>query len=310
MSDTRILTSEEVDAILKASQEQSQDLSNIISNEAITKQGKQYSYGLVNINEVTRAECEKNLSSFLRKKVLVKSKTFNSAKLTTCLNEGADKKVYSMFRIMPQDYFGIFIIDYLLLHQAINLVYGGRVNAAEPTFSTPGKIGTIIAEKICQVFLTCFTQACQEYGEIICDVIKTTASLELISNMGLSDDDPIIMMELAVFLDEIESPLKILFSEDFLSNFIPARKDDNRHREKDFWKTAIKSQVVDSLVTISVTLPDVNIKVNDFMALKNGDTIPISDPTTVYICLNNIKLFRATAGQSNNKRVAKIISQI
>lgn len=310
MGESRILTSEEVDAILKASQDQSQDLSSIIINEAGTKQGKQFTNGLVNINEITRTECEKNLSSFFRKKVVVKSKSFNPAKLSTCLNENADKNVYSMFRIMPHDYFGIFIIDLLFLHQAINLLYGGRISATETLITTPGKIGTIVAEKIVQLCLSCFSQGCQEYGDIVCDIMKTTSVLNLISNMGLSDDDPVFLLELGLFLDEIEVPLKLVLSEEFLKAFIPTKKEENKHREKDFWKSAIKTQVVDSLVTINVTLPDISVRVSDFMILKSGDVIPISDPTAAYICLNNIKLFRATTGQSNNKRVAKVINQI
>lgn len=310
MGESRILTSEEVEAILKASQDQSQDLSSLVAAEVNPKQGKQFSYGLVNINEVTRNECEKNLSSFLRKKILIKSKSLNATKLAPCINENSDKNVYSLFRIMPSDYYGMFIIEYVFLHQAINLLYGGRVNKSEPTMATPGKIGTIIAEKISQLCLSCFTTACSEYGDITCDVIKTTPVLNLISNVGMSDEDPVFLMELTLLLDEIEAPLKIVLPEEFLSNFIPARREDNKHREKDFWKSAIKTQVVDSLVTINVTLPDISIKVNDFLALKSGDLIPISDPTAAYVCLNNIKLFRATTGQANNKRVAKILNQI
>ena len=310
MGESRILTTEEVDAILKASQEQSQDLSSLISNETITKQGKQYSYGLVNIHELTRSELEKNLSSFLRKKILVKSLSFNSSRLTASIGDTAGKKVYSIFRIMPQDYFGIFVLDLVFLHQAINLLYGGKINKNETTFTNPGKIGTIISDKICQLFLTSFSKACEEYGEIICDVLKTTPLLNIVTNMGITDEDPIILMDLALLIDDIESTFKIILLEDFLSNFIPIRKEESRHREKDFWKTAIKSQVVDSLVNVSIALPDVTMKVNEFMSLKEGDLIPISDPTLVYVCLNNIKLFRANAGQANNKRVAKIISQI
>ena len=73
---------------------------------------------------------------------------------------------------------------------------------------------------------------------------------------------------------------------------------------------AIKTQVVDSIVNISISLPDVSMKANDFLNLKEGDLIPIGDPTMVYVCLNNYKLFRAVAGQSNSNLVVKITEQI
>ncbi len=310
MDESRILTSEEVDAILKATKEQNQDLSSLVTDQASVKQDKTYTYALVNINEVTRAECEKNLSSFLRKKILIKTKLNTNTYVAKALEDIGDKKIFSMFRVLPNNYFGIFVLDLSLLHQSINLLFGGKLNVNEPVIENPGKIGTIVAEKICQLFLSGFAQGFQEYGELNCEIIKTTRLVNLVTSMGMSNEDPIVLFDWSIFLDEIETPFQLLLSEELLNQIIPPRKEDNRHREKDFWKTAIKTQVVDSLVTVNVTLPDVSIRVNDFMALKEGDVIPISDPTLVYICLNSIKLFRASAGQANSKRVAKITSQI
>lgn len=310
MSD-QVLTSEEVDAILKASQEKSHDLSKIVGQGDFSnnEQEKHYTYALNNINELFRADCEKNLTSFLRKRIILKTKSASVTQVSACLNEN-DKFVYSIFRINPKEQYGMVVIDMPILHQTINLLYGGKLNTKEQIMDHPGKVGAIIAEKLSQLCLTSFATACQEFGTLNYEIIKTTSSYNLASNLGLTGEDQVYMIESTVFFDEFETTIKFLVSEDFFLQFVPAKSDGHRHREKDFWRTAIKTQVVDSFVTISINMPDVTIKVRDFMALKEGDVVPIGDPTMVYVCLNNLKLFRAAAGQANSKRVAKIINQI
>lgn len=307
----QVLSSEEVDEILKVTKEKDQDLSTLVGNNENSEQGKHYTYALTNINDLTSTDCEKNLSAFLRKKIVVQPKTSNSLLLSEYLKNDTDKKVYTVFRIMPQDRYGIIAIDLNLIHQSINLLYGGKVNKDDPLIGNSGKVGIITAEKIAQLCVLSLANACQEYGTITCETLKTSTTLNLASNTALTAEDQVYLIELAVIFEEIEMTIKMIIAEDFLADFIPTKtQGNNKHREKDFWRTAIKSQVVDSAVTVNVTLPDVSMKVKDFMELKEGDLIPITDPTLVYICLNNLKLFRATAGQANSKMVAKIVSQI
>lgn len=306
-----VLSSEEVDAILKASQEKGQDLSKLVGNIDPAKEGeKHYTYALSNINDLTRIECEKNFTSFLRKKILIQTKTFNIASAESSIPAQDSKNIYTSFRINPNEYYGVISIDMSFLNQTLNLLYGGKISDKDPPIETPGKVGTIVAEKVATLILSSLEIAYKEYGQLNTEVIRTTTSLNLSSNIGLKPDDSVYALELSVFFDEIETIVKVLISEDFLIDVIPVRVEGNRHREKDFWRAAIKTQVVDSQVTISVSLPNVSMKVRDFMALNEGDVIPISDPTLVYICLNNLKLFRAVAGQANNKLIAKILSQI
>jgi flagellar motor switch protein FliM len=256
-----------------------------------------------------RVEFEKYLSAFLRKRIIVKTDICHFSQASACLNAN-EKLIYSIFRINPKDHYGMVLIDFPVLHQTINLLYGGKLNTKEEVIDNPGKVGTIIAEKTALLCLNGFAAACQEFGALNYDIVKTTSSYNLATNLGLNPEDEVCITELTIFFDEFEAKIKLLITEDFFMQFIPVKADSHKHREKDFWRTAIKTQVVDSLVTVSVSLPDVSMKVKDFMALKDGDIVPISDPTIVYVCLNNLKLFRATAGQANSKRVVKILNQI
>jgi flagellar motor switch protein FliM len=307
MSEFQVLSAEEVDELLKVTQDGS-DLTQLVTQNQPHEAPARNVNAISNITELTRAAFEKAISSFFRKKVVVKSKSNQFQPIAACINPETDKSVYSSFHITPQDRYGMFAVDMKLLNHTINHLYGAKKDDSEQVLENPGKVGVIIAEKICQIGLSAFTEACKDYGSFSCEIIKSTPIMNLITT--LSPEDQVYMMELSVIFDEVETVLKMMVGELFFSDLVPVKIGENKHREKDFWRTAIKSHVVDSYVNINVTLADVTLKVKDFMELKEGDVIPIADPTVAFVCLNYLKLFRATAGQANNKRVAKIISQI
>lgn len=310
MSERQVLSSEEVDAILKVTQDNPSN-TNLGSTPAENAgdNTQRNTMMLNNTAEATKIELEKIINSFLRKKIGIRTQSFEKKTLATCLQEAAEKSVFSVFRVMPSGGYGMLVMDLAFLHQIINHLYGGVFNHDETIVEKPGKAGILIAEKFYQLFLTGFAQACQENGVISFEMVKTTSLPNLTSNLEM--EDSVYSLELVFSFEDMESTIRCMFAEDFIQKFLfHIKKSEVKHREKDFWRTAIKSQVVDSFVTVSVTLPDINLKVSDFMSLKDGDILPISDPTLAYVCLNNLKLFRAKAGQSNSKRVAKIVAQI
>lgn len=310
MSEFQVLSTEEVEAILKATQEKGSDLSKVlVSADGQKDDSVHNAQALSNLSELVRAEFEGTLSSFLRKKAIVKIKSFDLITLSDFLKDNAEKKVFSAFHIMPNDHFGMFVFDNSFLHHCINLLFGGQLLKDETVFENVASMGIIIASKLNEICLTGFVDGCKEYGNISCEVTKTTHLPNLITYF--EEDDKIYCLDTIIHIDESELNFKLLLTAAFLHEFIPAKTSaDARHREKDFWRTAIQTQVIDSLVNVTVNLPDITMNVQDFRALKEGDLLPITDPTFVYVCLNNIKLFRAMAGQTNSKRVAKIVNQI
>lgn len=303
MDNFQVLSSEEVEAILKASQESGLSIPAEEMKDASPKSEALYS----GINELLRSEFEKTLSTLLRKKITVKNKSVELVPISAILGENTDHKVFSVFHIMPNDRYGMFIVDLPLLHQTINLLFGAQLNPSEPIMEKPGKVGVVVAERLTKICLHGFVAACREYGEVTCQVVKTTHLANLVASFD--EQDQVYLLEYTILIDETEVVLRLVVSERFFKEFIP-EKAGYIHREKDFWRTAIKTQVVDSYVNINVALPEVTMNIHEFMDLKEGDLIPIGDPTAVFVCLNNIKLFRGTAGQANNRRVVKIINQI
>lgn len=309
MDESKVLSTDEVNALLRVTQENGSDLTKITS-ESITEDDRSISHkALVNITELTWSECEKLLSSFLRRKITVKSKGFNHGTLADCLAGKGDSHVYTVFLLTPNNYYGLAMVDLPLLHQMINTLYGGQNNDKGPVMATPGKVGAIVGEKIGQIALEAFALACREYGTVTSETIKTVTLPNLISKFSL--DDRVYALELLVYFGEVETSLTIMIAEEFLYKFIPANATpETPTSETRSWRNAIEHQFVDSSVTLTVSLPEISIKASELMALKSGDLITIPDPTQVSICLNDTKLFHAKAGQAHNTRVVKILGEI
>lgn len=310
MSEFQVLSTEEVQELLKAAEGNGNDLSVLLATGNNNVDQAKNEHLLTNLVEALRVQSEKLLSGFLRKRIVVESGTFNPSQLNTCLNEITKQQVYAVFQISPKEKCGLVIIDMVLLHQSINLLFGGQINASDTIITNPGQIGLLISEKIAQIFGAAFVQAAKEYETIECEVLKTACLPNLPTNYAL--EDKVNVLELPIILDDVKTYIKYIFSDSLLKDLLPHQEVDFQHQpqEKMVWQNQIKSQVVDSYVNISITLADINMSAKEFMALKQDDLIPIADPTQAYVCLNSTKLFKANAGQSNSKLVAKIISKI
>ncbi len=310
MSDeSKILSTEEIDTLSKATQENGSDLTEILSSaSAVDKKRTLNAKASNNITELTWSECEKRLSSFLRKKIAVKAKSSHLSKLSDALHHKDEIHIFTVFKLLPSNYFAVVVIDLPMLHQATNFLFGGQTHDTDEIIQSPAKIGTMIGEKLSHLCMESFTVACKEYGSVSFETIKTVTLPNLITK--LSKEDNVYSIDLSVFFGEIETTVSIIIAADFFYEFIPAGKEDMVVIDNPSWRTSIESQVVDSNVTVCVSLPEISIKASDLVALKCGDLIPIGDPTLVDIYFNDTKLFNGKAGQANSNRVVKILSEI
>ena len=306
MSDP-VLSTEEVDAIMKAAEPAQHDLGSLISSAR--EQGNRYCAALNHIYEQTRVESERNFSAFFRKKIIARLNTSNLITLSVALSQTDKPLFYHVFRILPQDRYGVFVLDGNFVHQTINLLYGGKINPQETVPANPGKIGLMVAEKLCEMALQSFEKACTELSKIQCSILKTSLQPQFPVNVGINGNDEVFQFEFGITLDELETSMRFLVAEPFFNALIPEKTDIVKDAEKSTWHTAIQSQVSDSTVSVQAALPEITMRAKDFMALKPGDIIPITDPTSVHLCVNSLKLFRAIAGQANGKRVVKILGQ-
>lgn len=311
MDESRILSTDEVAAIAQATNDNHNDLDALLNSSNGTQENRYFlNYkALSNITELLWFECEKAFSSFAKKKIAVKTKEVKFDKLGKLLANKADKHIFTTFQFTPNNDCCLSIIDMSFLQQMINITFGGVIDSKEAIMDSPGNIGKMLAEKLNEIILNGFMAACKEYGKINFTKINTVTSPKLISKMNMEDE--VYSMEYIVNLQDIETKFTLQVPVGFLQQYIPVTTipEKDQMNKENSWRTIIENQVIDSMVTIRASLPTVTIKVNDLLALKSGDLIPIGDPTAVNICLNNVELFRASAAESNSTRIVKILSE-
>src|SRR3990167_1735466 len=108
MDDSKVLSTEEVDALLKAAQDKESDLTKLLSQGArgnVTDGLNQRA--ITNITELTWCETEKLLSSLLRKKITIRPHESKFGKLAECLDGKLEKHAYSVFHLSPNNAFGL-----------------------------------------------------------------------------------------------------------------------------------------------------------------------------------------------------------
>lgn len=306
MEEQNILSREEVDALIKSAQaasvlaadteESPEGLSSNINTNALEQ-----------ITEQIRQGIETKLTVLMRKKIIVKVKPAEVTNLAECIKSANESHAYTSMKIMPYHSAAMVVTEHLFLDASLNLLYGGKIKTKDNAPAKLGKIGLITAEKISLLIMECVADAVKEYAVVTSEVYKNSHNIQNVINLP---DEPIYVVNFTVLFDDTETGLTIFLSEEFLIKLIPLKTGKGKHKERDFWRTAIKGEVLDSFVVINTTMTDNKISLKDFMQLKEGYEIPIDDPTVVFVCLNELKLFRALAGQSNSKLVVKIVSQV
>lgn len=307
MDDTEVLSTEEVDAILKATQDQGNADNPLTAYSTHLESATQVS--LKNINEVIRLECEKSLSLLLRKKLSVEIKKYRIENLASLSTQIASQSVFAIYSIQPNNYYGLMALNLSFIHQVINILFGGQLLPDESVIEKPGKIGVIVSEKIAKECIPACAAAFAEYVKINCEVIKATSTP--IFSPYLTMHARMYVIDFSVYFDTIETKLYLAVPEEALQVYLPNEAFAySLPAEDDNWKSVIGEQLLESSVWLTANLMEKQIALKDFLQLKKDDLIEINDPTDVTLMLNDMRLFKATAGQSNDKRVVKITEKL
>ncbi len=310
MNDSKILSPDEVDEILKAAKDDKIDLTQLIGSNSVLSnpKGKNFSAKILgNITDLTWIECRNQFSNFTRRKMIFNLKKAEVLTQTDALQDKLEKRIYIIAKILPTNHYCMIVFDLAFLHQIVNVLFGGQVNENDPVSENPGKISLAIAEKIGKLVLDSFVLACQEYTKISYEIFKLIRLPNLITKV---EEDRLYCMDMDVTIGSFESAINFMVDERFFCEVIPRTEEVVLPNTKNFWRSAIESQVVDSLVTVSITLPNIKISLKEFLEMKKDALLPISDPRSVYVDLNNIKIFRGNAGQLNDTRVVEIEREI
>ncbi|MGQ3892734.1 FliM/FliN family flagellar motor switch protein [Legionella sp. CNM-4043-24] len=272
-----------------------------------------------NVISILTAEGQLKLSSFLRKKVVIK---LNS--ISTCLFDEIQhdykSKLMLNYRISPYEKYGLISYDFIFLHSVINLLYGGEITNNEPVMRGLGKSGIKIARKVSEILLTVLQDAMSEFLKIKVTVSESSSHLGTVFKQ--EKYDKCYNISLCAWFDSVVCNLDLILPERIFSHSDAEEVPDSAPAElrslghddapgqNSIFDEKARNELIDANVTVSVNLPGIALKLKDVVNLKAGDIIPIGDPTTVFVTLNDKKLYKASAGQSNLRRAVKITEKL
>jgi flagellar motor switch protein FliM len=273
---------------------------------------------VANIFKLFASESQIRLSSFLRKKIIIKFKSINY-----CLFDEIDHDYTTSlmlnFQMSPHNKHGLITFDFIFLHSVINLLYGGATTSNETIMRQPGKSGLKIAVKVAEIFLDVLQESMIEHLKINLKILKLSSQLGSFFMKGNSEK--CFNVSFSVLFDPIVCNLTLVIPEELIesellrenlhqSAIIEGKKEQDMVSSPPVFDDKARKELIDSHITISANLANVTLKLRDVVNMKPGDIIPIDDPTLVYITLNKKNIFKASAGQSNQRRAVKILDKI
>ncbi len=76
----------------------------------------------------------------------------------------------------------------------------------------------------------------------------------------------------------------------------------------DSWRVRLKERLSDVAVEVNAIFTETNLTLNELLALKPGDFIPISMKDTTTVCSNDIPLFEGKIGMSNRATAVRVMN--
>ncbi|MDP1603562.1 MAG: FliM/FliN family flagellar motor switch protein [Legionella sp.] len=273
---------------------------------------------LVSIIDQFITTSQMKLSSFLRKKLLIKCEAINSCHFHEVTHDYTKLHMLN-FYITPHEKYALIAFDFTFLHLVINLLYGGGVNEEETVMTSLGKSGVKIAEKMASLFL----EVLQEYmiEELKLTLKFSSISPQLSPVFKQSKTKKCYNISLKILIDSVVTHMNLIIPEMVFSPLerepehdTMAGKDKLNTQEMIasplIFDDKMKEELIDSAVMVTFNLPPLTLKLKEVIHLKSGDIIPIDDPKNVMVVVNNKAIFTATAGQAEQRRVVKILNKV
>lgn len=255
------------------------------------------------------AEQQDTLSSFLRQKINCQLHTIEFS-TPEQLHPISNQTIMHSVLITPDNQQGLVFFDFACLHLVMTLLYGGQPTPNEPIMTQLGKFGSRIALKLAELCITAFQRSLQTQLKI--DREFSAISPYLYSFFNQATPHRLLLFSMSIRFETLSSTIHIVMPETLFhvpSDGPQEPLEPTAMTPETMLNKLQESELQTTLVEITASLPEIKLKISDVIDLKAGDLIPIQDPLSVYIALNEKKMFKASAGKVNTTRVVKIISK-
>lgn len=95
-----------------------------------------------------------------------------------------------------------------------------------------------------------------------------------------------------------------------IRELLDAGLQSDRAEQDDRWIMALRDEVKEARVELSVSLCEAKIPLREVASLKTGDIIPIELPPMVTVCAENVPVFRGTYGVAHGNSAVQLVEHI
>jgi flagellar motor switch protein FliM len=312
-----ILSNDEVDALIKETQDTSEGMplnqSNVeLVDFAGSDKNNMARYPRIESSyQLFIVELINSLIGFIHNKISLELSTLKFVSYDDFLKTVEQPVLFNLFYCTTYHTYGLMVMPQQLQHHIMNILFGGKVKESEQARDAVGKVSTKISQRMTSIILDTLIHTWSELGEFQFNMIKTTPNSNIITK--IPHDEVLCLAEYNIGFNEVEGKFAFCLSRELLDKLQLTQEFDEHmitdKEEELFWRDSLKSEIYDSKITLTACLPDVMMKFHQVMALKEGDVIPISDPQQVYLCSRTVRLFTALAGTANSQRVVKLLDK-
>ena len=95
-----------------------------------------------------------------------------------------------------------------------------------------------------------------------------------------------------------------------IRELLDAGVQSDRSERDERWTIALREEIKEAKVELSVSLGDMLLTLKEVMELKPGDVIPVQNPEIATACVQDIPVFRGTYGSSRGNVSIKVTESI
>lgn len=311
MTTSDVLSEDEKSTLLE-NDEQTQDAAEGISEQYdFSEQHRksiENSAALKLIDVATLDEFQIQLSNLFRFKVEIREAASDLIEFDTFLNRQSGCLTLNVINIEEFNSSVILVVDSSLIFAAIEVLFGGNLKASMGLEKKLGRIDRTVSDIIVDKLCAGMKKSWATIQNLTFKLDRTI--INPLFTPDISDDAKVFVNKYEVIIDEVKSVVELCIPktvvEHLNDNYTNVAVSDAEKRLNTEWSNALRKSVLDANIAIACYLSDVDISLKDMANLKPGDIIPLRDPETSHVFIENIELYKGKCGSKNGNHAVEI----
>lgn len=261
------------------------------------------------IDQLLQSELGKQLSDFLRQKVVITASSVSTKTFATYIR-ARPTLIYNLFSLPAHDNITFINLERSFVHHIVTILYGGDVKIDETIPDNFGHVSKRVAERLSKLIMDVVSQAWKEIVNLDHQFLQSSTEPHILTKPAR--EESLFINEYSIEFGDVKSNIHFCLQNSLLDQIKPLLNSDNKNekeqQEEIQWHSQLRKQVQDCHIDLVAHFPKLQCKFHDLLNLKAGDVLPLPNPEQVFISAGNVKLFDAIVGTADGVRVIKLIN--